>query len=233
MRSFPRRPSLLALLAIACGCSRVPARPAAVESELPLRPSVVAVQVPPSLPSASEIDPEPSLDLATPRTDFLRAWPQIQQRLRTGRPEVIDELVEPNTGLYVFDNPGATVEVTNHPSYTSAFAGRGYSPEFRECDLRPGVLPEYSCETESYSAEGCVHTHAPPPTLVTTAEWTLRNTTELSEAEVQKELAPVRDAQALITDSVSDTRTGTRWYFGSLRGRWWLVVVDIVTPCSA
>jgi hypothetical protein len=194
---------------------------------------MVAVQVPPSSPSAEEIDPEPSPDLAAPRTDFLRAWPQIAQRLRTGRPEVIDELVEPNTGLYVFDNPGATVVVTHYPSYSSAFVGREYAPVHRDCDLRPGVLPEYSCETESYSAEGCIHTHAPPPALTTTTEWALRNTTELSEAEVQKALAPVRDAQALITDSVSDTRTDTRWYFGSLRGRWWLVAVDIVTPCSA
>ncbi len=220
VRSVPvtKLPSVLALVVIACGSSQAPARPAAVGLEVP---------------QSTASDPLPPGDFDAAPGEFLQAWPEIERCLGGKGPEQIDELVEPSTGLYVLDNPGALVVVTKHPTFTSAFADREYAPFLRNCDLRTDVEPQFSCDTEAWTPAGCVHTHGVRLDLAAISEWMLRDGGELSEPEVQKELASLRESQALITEAVSDSTTDTRWYFGTLRGRWWLLAVDVVTPCSA
>ncbi len=191
---------------------------------------------PAAAPAASSTLPPDPLPGREARGGFLRAWPAIAPRLMGGDPDELDRLVEPSVGLYVLHNPGAVTVVMHHDSYSAAFHAVPFPvslapPVLGECELRTDMMPSFSCVTETYTPAGCVHTPGPPAPLTEAAQWTLP--ASVTDSEAERWLAPLREIDALITDAVSDTAHDTTWYFGRLRGRWWLMAVDIVTPCSA
>ncbi len=157
----------------------------------------------------------------------------IRAELMSGEPQRMDALVDPHLGLVVLDMPGAIVTVTTLASFSALAARSDYSPRLDRCDLREDVLPEFSCETNSYSVEGCILTPNRPPPLVATYQNCMRFAPELCAPSDHRGMQRLRQVESLITATVTDTTSNTQWYFGMVQGRWRLLALDVIEPCSA
>lgn len=219
-RMHPLRSLLLASSFALSGCGA-----GAVVTERP-----TAVTVAPPLPPAAGADRLTEAGSAPVAGSFRAAWPELLARLQAGEAE---RLVEPELGLVILDNPGAFITVTHHASYAAAAATLPRAPVIGRCALGLGELPRFDCEREAYSVEGCILTEPSSPQLVFLHDAYVRYALgpEVSvPPEARRQLASM---EALATVTVTDTSRHTRWHFGDVAGRWRLLVVDRVVPCSA
>jgi hypothetical protein len=208
-------------------------------------PSPVVSSVAPA-PSIASPPTSPShpVDPGLKRPSFRDAWPAIRSLLSDGDLRRIDQaLVDPTLGVYVLDNPGVLVVPTRferlsdafnqpgvEPDLSNAYKSRDF-PQIKDCRLRDGPLPTFSCSTEKWSSEGCVHARGASPRIRRLAEEYVRagEGREFTAAD-RAQFGAAGLVDRVCTDAVWD---GDTYYFGRVAGRWRLLAIDIVTPCSA
>jgi hypothetical protein len=166
---------------------------------------------------------------ARPAAAFAESWPELQRALEAGRGET---LVDPELGIAVLDNPGAFVTVEHFTTYAHAIQ-RPAPMKLGECSLRPGKLPEFSCETEAWSIEGCILTEPTRPELSRRYQLYVQYALEPGTRVDPKLLQRLQRVEELATVTVTDTTRPLRLHFGEVRGRWRLLALDFVEPCSA
>lgn len=180
--------------------------------------------------SAAAESQGPDLGALHDRTsEFAAAWPAIHAALRQGRGS---GLIEPSLGLVVLDNPGAFIVVTRVAVFPQA-GRRSSDADMGACLLREAPLPEFDCSSESWTEEGCVLTRPHRPRVADLYDAYVRYALPPEATPSPAEAVAIRRVESLISVTVTDTARPTRWHFGFVRGRWRLLVMDLVTPCSA
>lgn len=166
---------------------------------------------------------------------FTSAWPHLEARLEAGA-QGLAELIDPSRGVFVIDNPGAYVIPTYFESYEEAADRvanlRADYYSFTCAEPTQGPSPTFSCETELWSPEGCVVTRSPEFSI---AHWyDLAVEYGLMEHdEVAADSERAAQADAAIEYGVYTTDTPMGLYFARTGCEWYVVAIDVVTPCSA
>jgi hypothetical protein len=209
----------------------------AEETAQPGRPVPVVPALPADTSSAvaRRLTPPPPLSVDTLVAD---AWAQLQRALRQHNAAQLNQLIAPETGLWLVEQPGATLTITRVAAGT-AFR-RAYlhsplaelAPRLVPCALLQAVaqLPEVDCGEQTngrsgFARDGCF---AGPATAF--------QEMDLWPAAVVKggTVAQGRAAQQSIGRTVLHTRTGFRFHFARVPGtggRWRLVFIDLRSPC--
>lgn len=230
----PLRGGALALTLVACAavtlgaCTRgAPDRPPPASA-----PPTVAVTVPTgeSTPAASSA-PAPSCE----EEAFEAVWPRLRAHLEAGL-EGLVPLIDPATGFFVIDNPGAFTV----PMHFDSIAQAGervpkLTPEhyrLRCPEPRTDATPKFSCETEEWSTTGCVLTPDPGFSVARWYDLALKYEI-LPPGEANAGLERARRTDPAISHGVYVTEAELGFYFGRIGCTWRILAIDTVTPCSA
>lgn len=222
----------------ACSLAPSPSVHPLAEKSSPPTPVAPAPSTPPPVAPAASAPVPPkaaAIDLAPlSKLPFKEAWPTLHQILATGDPQLIDSaLIDGTIGLHVLDNPGAIVIHTHHSNFSAAFPKDESrpAPVFGDCTLRKGAYPQFSCNDQTWSPPGCIHTTSHALALVATEQSMVSYQAERPPTkEDRKAWDALRAVESLATDVVTQE---VRWFFGRVGGSWKLIAVDVVTPCSA
>lgn len=188
-------------------------------------------KVPPRLPPSPAPDAGQSSAPAEPDTsDFTAIWPGIMGRLLSSDASDRRALTDPEHGLYYLDNPGAFLVLGHARRLTPELHGR---MPLRGCRLRAAeALPTFDCETDRWSARGCLHVPGARLPLVKLYTDQLQYTEDREPGpEDQPKLKQLRELESRITDAVFFR--GVIYYFGVIDGAWRLLAVNLESPCSA
>jgi len=180
----------------------------------------------PTLPPPAKSSGAPAPDV----TDFRTVWPELKNKLTSADAALRDEPIDPAIGLYLFDNPGAFEIVRKLTGFSDVPGG---VPVLTGCVLRDSrKVPTFSCDTEKWSEEGCLHVENPALRLAKVAENMIKFVEDRALTdEDKKHLGELERIERLITHAVFfNDRT---YYFGFIDGTWRLIALDAVTPCSA
>lgn len=222
----PLRGGALALTLASCAAEAPERRPPAAA------PPAVAVPVPAAegAPTAPR-SPDPTCEDET----FASVWPRLRAHLEAGL-EGLVPLIDPASGVFVIDNPGAFVVPMHFRSIAEAgervpkLTAEHYGLKCPE--PRTDSTPRFSCETEEWSTAGCVLTPDPDFSVARWYDVALKYEI-LPAAEVAAGLERARPADAAISHGVYVTEATLGFYFGRVGCTWRIVAIDTVTPCSA
>ena len=173
-------------------------------------------------------------------TSVAGAWLLLEGALRGHDAEVLNQLIDPEFGLWILEQPGAVPTVTRVAD-VAAFrrAGSGQSLFSLDKQLMTGAklqvareLPDADCglqtkQNAGFAQSGCF---SGPAT-------TFRNLEFWSSATLKGGTAAQgKAAQGRTVRTVLQTRTGFRFHFAKSAGaggRWKLIFIDLREPCMA
>lgn len=187
-------------------------------------------QAPPRLPPAPAGDRQGPPPTTPDTSDFTASWPTLMARLLSADEADRRALTDPVYGLYYLDNPGAFLVLGHEPRLTSGLHRR---MPLRGCRLRAAeALPTYDCETDRWSAGGCLHVPIARLPLVKHFTDQLQYVEDREPGpEDQPKFKQLREVEDAITDAVFFR--GVFYYFGIIDGAWRLLAVNLESPCSA
>ncbi len=150
----------------------------------------------------------------------------------------INECVNSDYGFFVLDNPGAFLVAKSFLSFEEIMKLEGESDigclkvMKVECDYVNGKAPVYSCEEEKWNKEGCFLDNNPKLPVSEIYESMIEY--QLGEDEVLKAgLELAKKSELKISCLVYSTGSNVGFYFGVVDGKWFLLCIDKITPCSA
>lgn len=181
------------------------------------------------------------------KTETAEKEPQKEKSFEEFLPEFIEAFNSKNiaelnsyldyeTGLYGFSNPGAFTVTQHFNSFDDIF---NIEHEFDiaaikaikiNCTPEKGEMPKYSCDDDTWSKEGCFWNSFADHKI--TKNYQVMIDYELIEKD-KVDLEKTADADELITRFFYDTNETIGFYFGKKDGKWKLVAIDRVIPCSA
>lgn len=225
--TVPLRGGALVLALTGCAAEAPERRPPATA------PPAVAVAIP--APEGAAAAPPASHGPACEDEAFASVWPRLRAHLEAGI-EGLVPLLDPATGVFVIDNPGAFVV----PMHFGSIAQAGervpkLTPEHYQLkcpEPRTDATPKFSCETEEWSTTGCVLTPDPGFSVARWYEVALKYEI-LQPAEANIGLERARKVDAAITHGVYVTEAEMGFYFGRVGCSWRILAIDTVSPCSA
>ena len=230
MRTLPWLPWVVALLL--GGCENP--RPGAVASE-PSR----AVPIAPRLPADSSSRVRHPLPPALPLdTEMAETWTRLRSALRRHDAALLNQLIDPALGLWVVEEGDAGVVITRvapgaafRPAYARV-PSQSINRQIQLCSALLAVtqLPEIDCGDRvngrsGFENDGCFS--GPAADFHTMDLWARAQLKGGTAAEG-------RAAQRRVARTVLHTRSGFRFHFAKAPGtggHWYLVFVDLRSPC--
>ena len=218
---------------LSCSALALAGCAAATPSPAPAAPPAAV-----AVPAPAEGEPTPA---APPRAacegseDFEAVWPRLRAHLEAGI-EGVTPLIDPERGVFVIDNPGAftipmhvtsLMDAVERVPKLTAEHYRWVCPE-----VHSDKTPHFSCETDQWSARGCVMTPNPEFSVARWYELAIQYEL-LPPAEARAGLEQARKADLAIEMGVYATDATIGFYFGRVGCAWRVLAVDAVTPCSA
>ena len=200
-----------------------------------------------SMKVATDTPPKP--DSAAARTEnavmpadtsVAGAWLLLEGALRGHDAEVLNQLIDPEFGLWILEQPGAVPLVTRvadvgafHRSYQN-LPLFSLEKQLMTCPQLQNLarLPEADCALQTrqnagFARQGCF---AGPATVFRALNFWGSATVQGGTA------AQGQAAQGRTVRTVLQTRTGFRFHFAKsagVGGRWRLIFMDLRVPCSA
>lgn len=149
----------------------------------------------------------------------------------------INKHINSKYGFFVIDNPGAYTVVYRFDSFNEfAIRSGNFSIEYDkllnvDCKLTDGKRPYYDCE-KGWDKEGCFLEKTPEFKLYELYE-SMVEYFLVDSISVKEEMELVTDFDTMTTRLVYSTDKIAGFYFGEIEGKWYLLCIDEVTPCSA
>ena len=200
-------------------------------------PVEVATDNPPKPDSAAARTENPVMPADT---SVAGAWLLLEGALRGHDAEVLNQLIDPEFGLWILEQPGAMPLVTRVAEVGAFRRAHQNLPLFSldkqlmAClQLRDvQLLPEADCglqtkQNAGFAQQGCF---AGPATAFRSLEFWASATVKGGTA------AQGKAAQGRTGRTVLQTRTGFRFHFAKsagVGGRWRLIFIDLREPCIA
>jgi len=173
-------------------------------------------------------------------TSVAGAWLLLEGALRGHDARVLNQLIDPEFGLWILEQPGAVPTVTRVAD-VRAFRRAASGQSFFSLDkqLMTGAklqvakqLPDADCNLQTKQNAGFAHAgcFSGPATAFRRLDfWPQATVTGGTAAQGQA-------AQGRTVRTVLQTRTGFRFHFSKSAGaggRWKLIFIDLREPCSA
>ncbi|MDB5267794.1 MAG: hypothetical protein JWP58_834 [Hymenobacter sp.] len=226
--------AVLALLLAACDTKNPNGMPDEQPGKGPLQ---VATDAPPKPDSAAARTENPVMPADT---SVAGAWLLLEGALRGHDAAVLNQLIDPEFGLWVLEQPGAVPLVTRVAevgAFRRSYQGLplfSLDKQLMTCpQLQPlKQLPEADCglqtkQNAGFAQQGCF---TGPATAFRSLDLWASATVKGGTA------AQGKAAQGRTGRSVLQTRTGFRFHFAKSAGaggRWRLIFIDLRTPCIA
>lgn len=212
---------LLILLAGGTGCGS--RRPTEVSQ---------AAGFPPQSPEKKAQPEMASGDTAAFRTFFMRFFRVIQQQ----DAEQFNQFIHPAHGLYIFEQPGAVPHFTavrDITQFKRHFQDRPFfsiRQDLEHCDLQQvEALPSLDCQGEEGNPAGYERTGC----FLTDGTAFRQNEAYQYAPQPEEEKQQVKEVLPLVEKTVLHTASTHKFHFGYLDGRWYLLFIDLMVPCSA
>ncbi|QNH63084.1 hypothetical protein [Hymenobacter sediminicola] len=224
----------LALLLTACDAKNPNGMPNEVTAQGPAK----VVTASPAKPDSAAIRTENPVMPAD--TSVAGAWRLVEGALRSHDAEVLNQLMDPEFGLWILEQPGAlplVTRVADVETFRRAYQGLplfSLDSQLMACAelLVLKQLPEADCARQTkqnagFARQGCF---TGPATAFRALDFWASATVKGGTASQGKA------AQGRTVHTVLQTRTGFRFHFAKSAGaggRWRLIFIDLRTPCSA
>ena len=234
MRLLSWLPCATALLLVACDTKNPNGMP-----DQPAGQSAVQA-LPATAPKPDSAAPRTENPVMPADTSVAGAWLLLEGALRGHDAQVLNQLIEPEFGLWILEQPGA-VPVVTRVADVQAFRRAGPAQSLFSLDkqlmtsakLQPATqLPEADCGLQTKQNAGFAHQgcFAGPATAFRSLDFWLHATVQGGTA------AQGKAAQGRTGRTVLQTRTGFRFHFAKSAGaggRWKLIFIDLREPCMA
>jgi len=150
----------------------------------------------------------------------------------------LDKYVYKEYGFFVIHNPGAYV-IANYYDSFSDIMSKGENDvlklkdaKFSCTDLRRGLEPTFSCDDEKWNKEGCFYgtqkNYMPSNVFRDMIEYEL-----VSGDEIDPLLRKAESSEKNYAYFIYNTNEFIGFYFGLKNGKYYLIAIDTVVPCSA
>lgn len=200
-------------------------------------PAQVITATPPKPDSSAARSENPIMPADT---SVAGAWRLLEGALRGHDAQVLNQLIDPEFGLWLLEQPGAVPAVTRVAevgAFRRAYQGLSLfslDKQLMECEQLRALpkLPEVNCALQTqqnagFAQSGCF---SGPATAFRRLDfWAHASISGGTAAQGQA-------AQGRIMRTVLQTRTGFRFHFAKSAGaggRWRLIFIDLREPCSA
>lgn len=155
--------------------------------------------------------------------------------------EEINECINGEFGLFVLHNPGAYIVVEHFNSFDEIMNlegeyNIGYLKILKvDCDFKEGKIPHYYCdeeEEEGWDKEGCYYDKVKKMSISKFYKSMIQSgLIDANSAENDIKLA--KQSEKYITHLAYCTYGTIGFYLGVIDNNWYLICIDIVTPCDA
>lgn len=179
----------------------------------------------------------PKHDGSDTSLNFTSFWVSFVKAFNEKKTNEINKYINSKYGFFVIDNPGAYTVVYRFDSFNEfAIRSGDFSIEYDkilnvDCKLTDGKRPYYDCE-KGWDKEGCFLEKTPEFKLYELYE-SMVEYFLVDSNSVKEEMELVTDFDTMNTRLVYSTDKAVGFYFGEIDGKWYLLCIDEVTPCSA
>ena len=234
MRLLSWLPCATALLLVACDTKNPNGMPDQPAGQSAVQPLPGTAPKPDSAATRTENPVMPA------DTSVAGAWLLLEGALRGHDAQVLNQLIEPEFGLWILEQPGA-VPVVTRVADVQAFRRAGLALSLFSLDkqlmagakLQPAAqLPEADCGLQTKQNAGFAHQgcFSGPATAFRSLDFWPHATVQGGTA------AQGKAAQGRTVRTVLQTRTGFRFHFAKSAGaggRWKLIFIDLREPCMS
>jgi len=184
----------------------------------------------------------------TGNNDFLKMFEKFKTDFNSKNISGLNEYIDPQYGLFVLDNPGAFINGYYFNSFDSILNSSKETDLYRMkniviiCEPAEGTLPYYSCDggKEGWDKEGCYYDNSPEINIKSrvygfvdengTSGFDGDGNTNETYKIIQERLSRSSE-QFGHAFYATDSNLGL--YFGERDGKFYLLMIDMVTPCDA
>lgn len=185
------------------------------------------------LSGCSSSQPENSQD-----AEFLSTADDFIAAFNSNNTAELDKYIDREYGFFVIHNPGAYI-VANYYDSFSDIMSKGEDDvlklkdaKFSCPDFRRGLEPTFSCDDEKWNKEGCFYgtqkNYMPSNVFRDMTEYDLVSGNEIDPLLRKAELSEKNYAYFIY-----NTNDYMGFYFGLKNGKYYLITIDTVVPCSA
>lgn len=144
---------------------------------------------------------------------------------------MLDQYIQPENGIYVLSNPGVFIIATKYISLKEILKSHSWLAGKKiDCDIKYETLPEIDCD-KGWNKHGCFSDKVDYFNKISTAAnySIMPKKTGVSEKDIEK----IKNIESTIRLGVIFTENGIVFYFSLINGKWYITVIDLVTPCEA
>lgn len=143
--------------------------------------------------------------------------------------ESLTEAIHPATGIYIIHNPGAFIVLEHFEGIKMVDDHISKQMNPLGTDFTRGSKPAFSCGEGQWDKQGVYWNADKIEMLRKVYGWMVEYELDHKKLEVSK----VKEANDAIELLVYDTHSETGLYFGQINGQWYLLAIDLISPCSA
>jgi len=185
---------------------------------------------PQSKPASRTIPPTSSEN-----TNFKKVFARFLAVIQTADADTFNQFIHPDYNLHILEQPGAVpqfTKVTDIYLFKMHFSAKPFfsiRQELSVCNLQEEVLPTFNCEGQvnnpaGYNKQGC---------FVADAQAFQKNPAHLYAGLSNSEKQQIAEIKKLLSKTVLHTGTGYQFHWGNIQGQWYVLFIQLITPCSA
>lgn len=169
---------------------------------------------------------------------FLSAADDFIAAFNSKNTAALDKYIDKEYGFFVIHNPGAYVVAKYYDSFSSIMSGqdndifRLKDDKFTCTSLRRGLEPVYSCDEDKWNKEGCFY-GTEKNKVASQVYRDMKKYDLVFGDEVDEYIRKAEASEKNYTYFMYNTDEFIGFYFGMKNGKYYLIAVDIVVPCSA
>ena len=198
----------------------------------------------------NKIESFSELEISKVSDNFPMQFEKFKTTFNSKNISELNEYINPEYGFFVLDNPGATVNANHFNSFDSIFNNSIESNLYRikkielNCEPIRGNIPIYSCgddgSSEGWDKEGCYYSDD-FERIVTTGIYYffdehgnsgIDDNGNYTEANYLLQAKFNRNA-GQCENVFYSTNFMIGLYFGEINGKFYLLMINLVTPCDA
>jgi len=184
----------------------------------------------------------------TGKNDFLKMFEKFKTDFNSKTISSLNDYIDPQYGLFVLDNPGAFINGYYFNSFDSIINSSKETDLYRmkniviNCEPAEGPLPYYNCDggKEGWDKEGCYYNNSPEINIKSRVYGFVDengNSGFDGDGNTNETYKIIQDRLNKSAEQFDHAfyATGSYigLYFGERDGKFYLLMIDLVTPCDA
>jgi len=168
-------------------------------------------------------------------TRFKEVFGKLFTTIQTADAAAFNQFIHPDYDLYILEQPGAVPKFTKvadinvFQRYFGAKTFFSIREELTACKLQEAPLPNFNCEGQpgnpaGYAQQGC---------FVADAQAFRKNQAHLYAGLPPADIQQIVVTKKSLTKTVLHTATGYKFHWGNIKGQWYVLFIELITPCSA